>query len=62
MLHEGVLARFPWTVIDYDNGEPALWQHDAKVGKVPLRFRSEALARARGRSADRRAAEKVTFQ
>jgi len=46
VLRDGVIAKFPWTVIDADSGEPALWQHDAKVGRVPVRFRTEALARA----------------
>jgi hypothetical protein len=46
VLHEGVLARFPWTVIESDNGEPALWHNDPKVGKVPRRFRTQALAQA----------------
>ena len=43
---DGVIARFPWTVINADDGEPALWEHNAQIGRVPLRFRSEALARA----------------
>jgi len=43
---DGVIARFPWTVINADDGEPALWEHNEKIGKVPLRFRSEALAKA----------------
>jgi hypothetical protein len=33
-------------VVSAETGEPALWEHDAKVGKVPMRFRSEALAQA----------------
>jgi hypothetical protein len=41
-----VVAKFPWTVIDAEDGGPALWQNNAKVGKLPLRFRGEALARA----------------
>jgi hypothetical protein len=44
VLHERVVTKFPWTVIDAADGEPAICQHDAKVGKVPMRFRSEALA------------------
>ena len=46
VLHERVFTNFPWTVIDAENGEPALWEHDDKVGRVPLRFRTEALAQA----------------
>jgi hypothetical protein len=26
--------------------EPALWQHHAQVGRVPLRFRTQELAQA----------------
>ena len=44
VLHERVITRFPWIVIDADNGEPALWQYNAQVGKVPVRFRTRALA------------------
>jgi len=32
-------------VVDAD-GQPAIWQRDDKVGRVPLRFRTEALAQA----------------
>jgi len=46
VLRDNVIARFPWTVIDADSGEPSLWEHNEKIGRVPLRFRSEALARA----------------
>jgi hypothetical protein len=44
--HEGALTRFPWTVIDVDNGKPALWHNDPKLGKVPRRFRTQRLAKA----------------
>ena len=44
--HERVIARFPWTEIDADSGEPALWEHNKKIGRLPMRFRTEALARA----------------
>jgi hypothetical protein len=43
VLHEGVVAKFAWTVIDAEDGGPALWQNNAKVGKVPPRFRTAAL-------------------
>ena len=33
-------------VIDADDGKPAIWVDDKFVGKVPLRFRTEALAHA----------------
>ena len=46
VLHERASARFPWIVVDTADGEPALWQNDAKVGKVPLRFRTQELAQA----------------
>jgi hypothetical protein len=46
VLHEGVVAKFPWIVIDADDGEPALWQQHAQVGRVPLRFRTQELAQA----------------
>ena len=46
VLRDQVVTRFPWTVIDADSGEPALWEHNEKIGRVPLRFRSEALAKA----------------
>ena len=46
VLHERVITRFPWIVINVDSGEPALWQHNAQVERVPLRFRTEALAQA----------------
>jgi hypothetical protein len=45
VLHERVVTKFPWTVIDPD-GEPALWQNDPKIGKVPMRFRTRELAQA----------------
>ena len=38
-------APFSWIVVD-TAGEPALWQADAKAGRVPLRFRSVELAQA----------------
>ena len=38
-------APFCWIVVDAA-GEPALWKADPKVGKVPLCFRSAALAQA----------------
>ena len=40
-----MVAKFPWIVISAEDGKPALWEHNDKVGKVPLRFRTEALAR-----------------
>ena len=43
---DGVVTRFPWIVISAEDGKPALWEHNAKIGRMPLRFRSEALARA----------------
>jgi hypothetical protein len=43
---ENVIANSPWIVIRSEDGEPAIWVHYPKVGKVPLRFRSEALAQA----------------
>ena len=46
VLRDNVIARFPWTVIDAERGEPALWEHNAKIGRVPLRFRTRELARA----------------
>jgi len=46
VLRDGVATKFPWTVISADEGKHALWQHDEKFGKVPLRFRTEALAQA----------------
>ena len=46
VLHERVITRFPWIVINVETGEPALWQHSAQVERVPLRFRTEALAQA----------------
>jgi hypothetical protein len=44
--HEGLVARFPWTVIDVDSGKPVLWHNDPKLGKVPRRFRTQQLAQA----------------
>ena len=44
VLRDGVVTKFPWIVVSADDGEPALWQHNARAGRVPLRFRSEALA------------------
>lgn len=46
VLRDGVVTKFPWIVVSADDGEPALWEHNAKIGRVPLRFRSEALAKA----------------
>jgi len=46
VLRDQVVTRFPWTVIDADSGEPALWEHNEKIGRVPLRFRTRELARA----------------
>ena len=46
VLRDGVVAKFPWIVISAEDGEPAIWQTDPKVGKVPMRFRSESLAQA----------------
>ncbi len=46
VLHERVVAKFPWTVINSHDGEPALWKNDPKIGRVPMRFRTRELARA----------------
>jgi len=43
--HEPAVSRFPWVVVD-DNGDPALWQPDSKVGNSPMRFRTEAFGQA----------------
>jgi hypothetical protein len=40
------VAKFPYIVLDADTGEPALWQHNAQVGRVSLRFRTQELAQA----------------
>ena len=40
------MAKFPYIVLDADTGEPPLWQHNAQVGRVPLRFRTQELAQA----------------
>jgi hypothetical protein len=53
VLHEAVVARFPWIVTDAA-GNPALWHVDPKVGRVPLRFKTEGCAHAAvGRVIDR---------
>ena len=44
VLRDGVVTKFPWIVISADDGKPALWEHNAKIGKVPLRFRTQELA------------------
>jgi len=44
VLRDGVVTKFPWIVISAGTGEPALWEHNAKVGRVPRRFRTEAPA------------------
>ena len=44
VLRDGVVTKFPWIVISAEDGKPALWEHNAKIGKVPLHFRSEELA------------------
>ena len=46
VLRDGVVTKFPWIVISADDGKPALWEHNAKIGKVPLRFRTQELAQA----------------
>ena len=46
VLRDGVVTRFPWIVINAESGEPALWQHNARAGRVPLRFRTQELAQA----------------
>jgi len=33
-------------VINFHDGEPALWTNDPKLGRVPMRFRTRELARA----------------
>jgi hypothetical protein len=43
--YDNAVPRFPWTVVDAD-GMPALWGPDQRVGKLPRRFRTEALAQA----------------
>ena len=45
VLYDPLIPRFPWLVVDA-NGEPALWQPDAKVGRLPMRFRTEGIAQA----------------
>jgi hypothetical protein len=46
VLRDGVVAKVPWIMVDAESGEPALWQHTAQAGKVPLRFRTQDLAQA----------------
>ena len=46
VLRDGVVTKFPWIVVSADDGEPALWQHNAQAGRVPLRFRTQELAQA----------------
>ena len=41
VLRDSLVARFPFIVVA-DDGEPAYWQPDAKLGKVSMRFRTEA--------------------
>jgi hypothetical protein len=48
VLHERVGSKFPWTVINSHDGEPALWTNDPKLGRVPMRLRTRELARAAG--------------
>ena len=43
--HDNIVPKFPWLVVDTD-GMPALWRPDNKVGKLPMRFRTESLAQA----------------
>jgi len=38
--HDNIVPKFPWLVVDTD-GMPALWRPDNKVGKLPMRFRTE---------------------
>ena len=46
VLHDGIVAKFPYIVLDADTGEPALWQQHTQAGRVPLRFRTQELAQA----------------
>ena len=41
-----VVTKFPWIVVSADEGEPALWQQNVHIGKMPLRFRTAELAQA----------------
>lgn len=41
---DGIVSRFPFVVVDAQ-GATALWRPDAKVGTVPMRFRTEGIAR-----------------
>ena len=41
-MSDNILSKIP----SADDGEPALWEHNDKIGRVPLRFRSETLAKA----------------
>ena len=43
VVHDPADARFPWLVADAA-GEPALWRKDPKVGRVPQRFKTQAVA------------------
>ena len=46
VLHDPIVARLLWIVISAETGEPALWTPNVEVGRVPMRFRTETLARA----------------
>ncbi len=46
VLRDGVVTKFPWIVVSADEGEPALWQQNVHIGKMPLRFRTAELAQA----------------
>ena len=48
VLHEGIVAKFPYIVIDAEAGKPALWQQNIHIGKMPPRFRTLELAQAAG--------------
>jgi hypothetical protein len=38
-----LVPRFPWLVIGPDGGS-ALWRPDAKLGVLPMRFRTDGIA------------------
>jgi len=46
VLRDGVVTKFPWIVVSADEGEPAPWQQNVHIGKMPLRFRTAELAQA----------------
>ena len=46
VAHDPTVGRFAWLVIDATSGESALWRKGPKVGRVPLRFKSQAATQA----------------